>query len=687
MLLFGKITKIEKHPNADKLLVAQVDIKTETVQIVTGASNVNIGDLVPIAKDGAELPSGKTIKKGMLREVESFGMMCACTELNIPLDRYPNQIEDGIMLLPKELEQKIGEDIVEVLDLREDIIDFEITPNRPDCLSIEGLGREVAVSLNKEFKNPRKNLDELKIENRPDIEGLKVDITAPDLCYRYIARVVKNVKIGESPDWMKKRLNACGIRSINNIVDTTNYVMLEIGQPLHAFDINSVSGKHITVRRAYKNEKITTLDEQVRELDENMLVIADDENPVAIAGIMGGLNSGIEENTNTVVLESAVFHGGSVRKTAKRVGLRTEASSRFEKGLSPENAERAINRTVELVELIGAGEAENIKVDVYPKRQEIKKVELNAQKINELLGTNIPKEYMIEILEKLGMKVEDNIVTLPYFRTDIERNADLAEEVVRFFGYDKIDSTLINAETTLGIRTKTQKLSDRIRESLVDMGLSEIRTYGFFSSNDISKVGIPEESELKSQTINIRNPLSEEFSVMRVSTLPSMMQILSINSSKKNKEVRLFEISRTYKNTEKQIESGEVPLEEKVITIGMYGENIDFYTIKGLVETVLNTACITRYEVIAEKENPSYHPGKTAKITIGKDTVATLGEIHPIVCENYNIENKVFVAEISLDKLTKYANLNKKYSEVPKYPAVERDIAMVIDEDVEVRRN
>ena len=429
------------------------------------------GDIVPIAKGGSELPGGVKIKKGELRGVESNGMMCACSELNIPVDRYPNQIEHGIMILPKEMENKLGENIVEVLGLEEEILDFEITSNRPDCFSIEGLGRETAISLNKEFKNPRNNLSEMKVENRSEIEGLKVDITAPDLCYRYVARVVKDVKVGESPEWMKKRLEACGVRSINNIVDITNYVMLELGQPMHAFDINSISGKHITVRRANHGEKITTLDEQERVLNEDMLVISDAEKAVAIAGVMGAQNSEIEETTTTVVFESAVFNGGSVRKTAKKVGLRTEASSRYEKGLPAENAERSINRAVELVELIGAGKAVDGKIDVYPTKQETKQVEFNPDKINRLLGTNISREDMVSTLEKLEMKVEGNVVIPPYFRVDIECLADLAEEIVRFYGYDKVDCTLINSETTLGIRTKAQKLTNKIRQTLVNKGL------------------------------------------------------------------------------------------------------------------------------------------------------------------------------------------------------------------------
>ena len=683
-VVVGKILEIEKHPNADKLIVTKVNVGEETIQIVTGADNVKVGDIVPIAKDGSSLPGGVKIKKGELRGVESNGMMCACSELNIPVDRYPGQIEHGIMILPQEMENKIGEDIVEVLNLEEEILDFEITSNRPDCFSIEGLGRETAISLNEEFKNPRKNLDEMKVENKSEVEGIKVDITAPDLCYRYIARVVKDVKVTESPEWMKRRLEACGIRSINNIVDITNYVMLELGQPMHAFDINSIAGKHITVRRAQDGEKITTLDEQERTLDSEMLVISDDEKAVAIAGVMGGLNSEIEENTTTVVFESAVFNGGNVRKTAKKVGLRTEASSRYEKGLPQENAERSVNRAVELVELIGAGKAVDGKVDVYPTKQEFNHVEFDANRINKLLGTNISREDMVDILEKLEMKVEGDIVIPPYFRVDIERLADLAEEVARFYGYDKIEGTLINAETTLGIRTKAQRLQDKIRQTLINKGLSEICTYAFINEKDLDKMEIAEDSDLRSQVITVRNPLSEDYSIMRTTTLPSMLQTIVTNQSKKNKNVGLFDISRTYRNVNGQIENGEVPEEDMMITLGMYGDNVDFYVLKGLVEKVLSLSSVLRYDVVSEKCNNSYHPGKTANIKVGKDTIAILGEIHPRVAENYNVKGRVYVAEIWLDKLVKYGKMNKKYTEVAKYPAVERDIAMVIDEDVEV---
>ena len=681
-VVVGKILEIEKHPDADKLVITKVDIGTEILQIVTGADNIKVGDIVPIAKDGSELPNGVKIKKGKLRGIDSCGMMCSVGELNLDLADYPGQIEHGIMILDKSLEKDLGKDIVDILNLKEDIIEFEITSNRPDCFSIEGLGREVAVSLNKEFKNPRGNLDKLKIEDKKEIEGLKVDIEAPDLCYRYIARVVKDVKIKESPEWIKKRLKACGVRSINNIVDITNYVMLELGEPMHAFDINSIEGKHITVRRAKNGEKITTLDEQERELDENNLVIADDKKAVAIAGVMGGLNSEIENDTKTVVFEAAVFYGGSVRKTAKKVGLRTEASSRFEKGLSAENALRAVNRAVELVELIDAGKAVDGKIDVYPTKQEIHKIKLDADKINSLLGTKLSKQEMIDILEKLEIKVENDVAISPYFRMDLTCLADIAEEIARFYGYDKLDSTLIKADTTLGVRNKEQKITKKIRDVLVNSGLSEIYTYGFISEKDLEKSNISE--DVKKYAITLQNPLGEEFKLMRPSTVPSMMQILATNANKKNQNVKLFDISRNYKNTNHQVEDGEVPIQEDILTMGMYGDDINFYVLKGIIENVLESISVSRYDIEKEKNNKSYHPGRCANIKVGIDTIATIGEVHPEVLQNYDIEKRAYLAEVNITKLVKYSRENKKYVDIPKFPAVERDIAVIVDENIEV---
>ena len=681
-VVVGKILEIEKHPNADKLVITKVDVGNEVIQIVTGANNIKVNDIIPVAKDGAELPNGVKIKTGKLRGVESCGMMCSLGELNLSINDYPEQIEDGIMILGEKYEKDLGKDIVEVLDLKEEIIDFEITPNRPDCLSIEGLGRETAASLNKPFKNPRKNIDELQVPDKKEIEGLKVDITAPDLCYRYIARVVKNVKVGPSPDWMKKRLKACGMKSINNIVDITNYVMLEMGQPMHAFDINSISGKHITVRRAENGEKITTLDETERVLDEKDLVIADEEKAVAIAGVMGGLNSEIEKDTQTVVFESAMFYGGNIRKTAKKVGLRTESSARYEKGLSSENTLRAINRAVELVELLGAGEVVEGKIDVYPTKQKINKIKLDVDKINTLLGTNISKQEMIDILEKVDIKVENDMAIAPYFRMDLEFVADIAEEIARFYGYDKLETTLVRAGTTIGVRTKEQKIENKIQEILVTNGLSEIYTYGFLSEKDLEKSKI--KKELIDNAITIINPLGDEFKLMRPTTIPSMMQILAGNNNKKNQNVKLFDISRNYKNIDNQVEKGEVPLQENILTIGMYGEDVDFYTLKGLVENILEDANVNRYDIERETTNESYHPGRCANLKVGIDTIATFGEVHPEVLINYEINKKVYLAEINITKIVKYSRVNKKYTEVPKFPAAERDIAVIVDEDVQV---
>lgn len=681
-VVVGKILEIQKHPNADKLVITKVDVGNEIIQIVTGANNINVGDIVPIAKDGAQLPGGVKIKRGTLRGKDSCGMMCSVGELGLNLDDYPGQIDYGIMILDKRYEESLGKNIVDILNLREDIIDFEITPNRPDCLSIEGLGRETAISLGKEFKNPRKNIDKLNIENKEKIEDLTVDIKEPDLCYRYIARIVKNVKIGPSPDWIVRRLNACGIKSINNIVDITNYVMLELGQPMHAFDINSIEGKHITVRRAYKDEKITTLDKDEKILNEEDLVISDDEKAVAIAGVMGGLNSEIKDNTKTIVFESAVFNGGSVRKTAKKIGLRTESSARFEKGLSPENALRAVNRAIELVELLQCGDVVDGKIDIYPTKQIVNNIKFNPEKINNLLGTNISKEEMINILKKLDVKIENNIIIPPYFRMDLEQEADIAEEILRFYGYDKLNTTLIKADTTVGIKTKEQKIEDKIRDIAICTGLSEIYTYGFISEKQLEKANISE--EIKKYSITIKNPLSEDYKLMRPTTIPSMLEVIATNVNKKNKSVGLFDISRNYRNIDKEIQKDEIPLEEKILTIGMYGDNVDFYSLKGIVENILEIISINKYEIEKETENQSYHPGRCANIKVGIDTIAILGEIHPQVLENYNIERRVYLAEINITKIVRYSKSNKKYTEVPKFPAVERDISIIVDEEVQV---
>lgn len=712
-VVVGKILSIEKHPDADKLVVTKVDVKTEILQIVTGANNIKVGDIVPIAKDGSELPGGVKIKKGLLRGIESNGMMCSVGELNLDLANYPGQIEHGIMILGEAFEDKLGEDITDVLNLKECIIDFEITSNRPDCFSIEGLGRETAASLKTEFKAPHKHLEDLNIENVDNIEGLTVKISEPNLCYRYIARVVKNVKIQESPEWLKRRLIACDVRPINNIVDITNYVMLELGQPMHAFDINSIEGKAIDVRCALPNEKITTLDGVARELDEKMLVIADAKKPVAVAGVMGGENSEIEETTTTVVFESAVFNGPSVRNTAKRLGLRTDASGLYEKGLARDHAEKVINRAIELVVILGAGEPINKKIDVYPTKEELPVVELDVERINNLLGISISEQEMLDIFKRLELKVENGKVYPPYFRRDLILLNDIAEEVIRFYGYDKLGATLVKSDATLGERSKSQKQEKLYRTVLSNIGFSEICTYGFINIKDLENVNISFE-EVEKEIIKIQNPLSEEYTIMRPSTVPSMMKTLGINNSKKNENVKLFDISRRYRDIKQDVEKGEVPVEEKILTLGMYGaaasgvsvkdakangaganatgnsgagvngENANFYYLKGIIENLLETVGLTMYDIAKENNNKIYHPGRCANLKVGNDVFATFGEVHPLVSENFDIQKRVYLAEVNMDKVAKYARINRKYTPIPKFPAVERDIALVVDENVEV---
>lgn len=676
-VVVGKILEITKHPDADKLIVTKVDVGTETVQIVTGANNVKVGDIVPIAKDGSELPGDVKIKTGKLRGVESCGMMCAVTELGLDLADYPGQIEHGIMILPKDYEKFLGKDIVEVLNLKEDILDFEITSNRPDCFSIEGLGRETAIALNENFRNPHKDLNK-EVKTVDSINGLKIDIKAKDLCYRYIARVLKDVKIEPSPEWMKRRLKACGVRAINNIVDITNYVMLELGQPMHAFDIENVAGKHIIVRRAKENEKITTLDEIERTLNTDNLVIADEEKPVAVAGVMGGANSGITDETKIVVFEAATFNRGSVRLTAKKLGLRTESSSRFEKGLSPEIAIRAINRAVELAEQIGAGKAVEEKIDIYPEKEAQKVIPFEPEKVNKLLGMDISSEEMVDILTKLGINVKGDKLEIPFFRVDLNLTADIAEEIIRIHGYNTLNSTLINAESTVGAKTKVQKLQDRVKDLLVEKGFSEMYAFSFIGHKDFEKCKLDSQKAIK-----ITNPLGEEFSLMRTSMMPTVMQSISTNYNKKNKDVALFEIGKTYTDENGNIAKGEVATETEQIAFALYGKNADFYVVKGIIENILQISNIAKYQLVRETE-VNLHPGRSAKILIGKDRIASFGEVHPEVLENYEIGEKVYYAVIDIEKFAKYGKNNKKYTPIPKYPAVERDIALVVDEDVEV---
>lgn len=613
-------------------------------------------------------------------------MMCAVSELGLNIEDYEGQIEHGIMILPKSYETFLGMDIVDVLKLKEDILDFEITSNRPDCLSIEGLAREAAVSIGKPLKvKENKQIEDIKSVN--EIQGLKVDIKAPDLCYRYILRAVKDVQIKPSPEWMQRRLRACGIRAINNIVDITNYVMLEMGQPMHAFDINSIEGKHIIVRETTDGEAISTLDEEQRKLDSTMLVIADAKKPVAVAGVMGGANSGIEEGTNIVIFESAVFNGANIRITAKKLGLRTEASSRYEKGLPQENALRVVNRAVELVEELGAGKAINEVIDVYPGKQIETKIKLEVDKINSLLGINISKEEMINILKSLEVKVDNDILTIPYFRQDLKEMADIAEEIIRIYGFDKLKSEILNGETTIGLKNKQQKLEENIKNLLVDLGFLEMYSFGFINPNDLEKCNISSDDNIYKQAIKLKNPLSEDYTIMRTTIMPSMMQSIANNSNQKNKEVRLFEIGKVFIDEKNSIKENKLPEESLVLGLAIYGSEVDFYYLKGIVQNILEAANIKRYEIEKEESSSNMHPGKTAKILIGKDVIAKFGEVHPLVQENYGINERVYFAQIDLDKLNRYSKVDKKYSPIIKYPAVQRDIAIIIDENIEVRKS
>ncbi|MGE4284393.1 MAG: phenylalanine--tRNA ligase subunit beta [Clostridia bacterium] len=678
-VVVGKILTVEKHPDADKLQVSQVDLGDETVQIVTGATNINVGDYIPVAKHGAKLPGGIVIKKGKLRGMESNGMMCSIEELGLTKEDYPNAPEHGILILDKEYEP--GKNIKEILGLDENIVEFEITSNRPDCLSVIGLAREAAVTFDKEFKLPEVKVQEAggNINDYACIEVL-----APDLCPRYTARVIKNIKIAPSPKWMRDRLRAAGVRPINNIVDITNYVMLEFGQPMHAFDLNDVNGNKIIVRRAKEEEVLHTLDEQERRLDSSMLVIADEEKAVGIAGVMGGLNSEITENTKAILFESATFQGSSVRLTAKKLGIRTEASARFEKGLDVNNTIPALERACQLVVELGAGQVVSGIIDINNSSKKPIELSLRPEKINMFIGTKLSKEYMTEILQKLGFEVniDKMIVTVPTFRPDVEAEADIVEEIARIYGYDKIQPTLLSGEATQGKKSYKQQLEDKIKACMIAQGLSEIVTYSFTSPKVFDLMNISEDSELR-KVVSISNPLGEENSIMRTTTLSGMLEVLSRNYNHRVEKVRFFELGSIY--IPKSVPIEELPEEKLDLTLGAYG-NIDFYDIKGAVEELLYILGVKEYDLEPEKNNPSFHPGRTAKVFIQGEELGILGELHPGVLENYEISTRAYAAMLDFNTLLKHANLTAEYKPLPKYPAVTRDIAMLVKDEVMVKQ-
>ena len=673
----ARIVKIEPHGNSDHLQICQVDIGSEVVQIVTGAQNVFEGAIVPAAIPVAKLPGDVTIKAGKLRGVESNGMLCSMGELELTENDMPGKEPNGILILGEEYADKIGMDIREALMLRDTVVEFEITSNRPDCLSVIGLARESAVSFGREFKKPTPAVkcanDGDKIDNY-----LSVAIDAPDLCQRYMARVVKNVKIQPSPLWLRMRLRASGVRPINNIVDITNYVMLEYGQPMHAFDYSCLDGSSIIVRRAADGEQFMSLDDADHTLDDSMLVIADSKKAVALAGVMGGANSEIKDGTATVVFESACFLGASVRVTAKKNGMRTESSSRYEKGLDPENCFGGLERACELVELLGAGEVVNGIIDVYPSPAEPTVLDFDPAVINRFLGTDVSADEMVSILRTLECKVEDGKITVPSFRADLGCMNDIAEEVARIYGYNNIKSSRIKAETTQGGRTPKQRFEVDTENAMCGMGLDQIQTFSFISPKYYDKIRLAADSALR-RSVVISNPLGEDTSVMRTTALPSMLEVIARNYNFNNANVRLFEIATVYIPTTPD----KLPNENKVLSVGMYGD-CDFYTVKGVCENILKMAQIKDVTVSACSDDPSYHPGRCAKLYSGDKLLGILGEVHPLVLKNYDVSTPVCAAELDFDAIFELMDPNKVYTPLPKYPATTRDFSFVCDESLEV---
>lgn len=678
-VVVGKILSKGPHENADALFVCQVDAGKESpVQIVTNAKNVKEGDLVPVALDGAVLPEGK-IKKGKLRGVESFGMFCGLDTLGLTAHDFPYADPDGVLVIQEDCQ--IGEDIHSALGLDDTSVEFEITSNRPDCLSVTGLARETAATYNlplnipvPSFKGIDGNIDEM----------LKVDVHNTEKCMRYCAGIVKNVKIEPSPRWMRERLRASGVRPINNFVDITNYVMLEYGQPMHAFDLRYVEGAHINVRNAAKGEKIVTLDGVERELTEEMLVIADDKKPVAVAGVMGGEYSGIMEDTTTVVFESAYFEPVQVRRTSKKLGLRTDASIRYEKGVDRLISMTCLERAFQLVEELGAGEVVRTVIDKDYTDKTPAAVEFNAEWINNFLGTDIAEADMIEYLTRLDFKVENGTVYAPSFRIDIECKADIAEEVARIYGYDKIPSTEFRgvAEAEL---TPEQKFAKNLENNMVALGCYGIATFSFISPKHFDRLTLPAESKLR-DAIKITNPLGEDTSIMRTTIIPSMLEILSTNYNNRNGSAKLYEIGKEYISTE----SGKLPNEPDRLAIGMYGGNVDFYDIKGIADTMLGKMGIRDVEYIRACDSDAFdeacamHPGRSAVVMKNDTVLGILGEVHPAVQKNYGIGTKTYVAKFNISEMMKCAVTEVSYQPLPKFPAAARDLSVICDDEIPV---
>ena len=673
-VVVGKILSVEPHPDSDHLVICQLDVgQQEPVQIVTGASNVHVGDMVPAALHKSQLPNGVKITKGKLRGVMSNGMMCSIAELNLTKGDFPYAAEDGIFLLQEDCQ--VGQDIASAIGCNDTCVEFEITPNRPDCLSVLGLAREAAVTFGKELKM-----------HTPQVKGcggdihdyLSVEVRNPQLCPRYTAKVVKNVKIGPSPRWMRERLRASGVRPIDNIVDITNYVMLEYGQPMHAFDIEYVKDHKIIVRNAVSGETIQTLDGVDRTLSEDMLVIADSEKASAVAGVMGGEHSGINENTHTVVFESACFKGSSVRITAKKLGMRTESSGRFEKGLDAQNCLPAVMRACELVELLGAGEVVDGVIDVDNTNYQPTRIHLDADWTNRFLGTDIPKEQMIKILTDLQFQMEGDEIIVPSFRSDVEHKADIAEEIARFYGYNNIPTTIAKGSPEGGYN-EYQKFERVVNQNMLAQGMYEIMTYSFVSPKQYDKIRLPKDDP-KRQSVVIRNPLGEDTSIMRTNAIPSMMDILSKNYNNRNGAVSLYEIGNEYIPVEGELLPDEVPN----LVLGMYGDDKDFFTLKGVVENLLDTLAIREYDVDAKSDDPTFHPGRCAVLSKDGEEFGIIGEVHPLVCANYGINTRVYVGKLKLRKLFAMMDTQRSYVPMPKFPASTRDLALLCDDALPV---
>ena len=685
-IVVGQIEKIEKHPDADKLIICQVSIGSETIQIVTGAPNVHEGDKVPVVLDGGRVAGGHEpgsrvaggikIKKGKLRGVESCGMMCSIEELGSNRDMYPDAPEEGIYIFPEDTE--VGADAVEVLGLHDVVFEYEITSNRVDCFSVVGIAREAAATFGKKFCPPVVTPTG-NSENAADY--IKVSVKNTDLCPRYCARVVKNIKIGPSPEWMQRRLASVGIRPINNLVDITNYVMEEYGQPMHAYDLDTIEDHEIVVRTAAKGEKFTTLDGQERQMDESVLMICDGRKSIGIAGIMGGENSMITDDVHTMLFEAACFDGTNIRKSSKKVGLRTDASGKFEKGLDPNNAQAAIDRACQLVEEMGAGEVVGGMVDVYPEKREEIRLPFRPEEINVLLGTDISAEEMLGYFEKidLGYDPQKQEVIVPTFRQDLLRTADLAEEVARFFGYDNIPTTLPKGESTMGKLPFMLRVEEIAREIAEFCGFSQGMTYSFESPKVFDKLQIPEDSSLR-RAIEIMNPLGEDYSIMRTTPLNGMLTSLATNYNRRNKNVRLYELANVYLPDELPLK--ELPQERMQFTLGMYGDG-DFYSMKGVVEEFLEKAGLSEKEVYdPNSKKPYLHPGRQADIVYRGTVIGYLGEVHPDVADAYGIGERAYLAVLDMPAVTEFATFDRKYTGIAKYPAVNRDISMVMPKEI-----